>query len=170
MQTAGSFQAKSRLGQAGQALLLVAAWLLAANFSLAVEPWADARLPVTNGLLLWFDASRQNAARGARQFPPLTDGSACDYWFDGSGHECNLSQRIAAFRPRFHQTFTAALLHFDGHDDFLAASKPGLALTNATVFILAAPRSHPGDFRALFAFNQPGRNDFTTGLNLDLGP
>src|SRR6266702_3218465 len=153
-----------------QALLLVAAWLLAANLSLAVEPWTDARLPVTNGLLLWFDASRQNAARGAGQFPPLTDGTACDYWFDGSGHECHLSQRIATFRPRFHQTFTAALLHFDGKDDFLAASKPPIACTNTTVFILAAPRANPGDFRAIFAFNQAGRNDFTTGLNLDLGP
>ncbi len=170
MQTARSFQAKSRLCHAGPALLLVAAWLLAANFSLAVESWTDARLPVTNGLLLWFDASRQNAARGAQQFPPLTDGTACDYWFDGSGHECHLSQRIVAFRPRFHQTFTAALLHFDGQDDFLAASKPPSMYTNATVFILAAPRANPGDFRAFFAFNQAGRNDYTTGLNLDFGP
>jgi hypothetical protein len=139
MLTARFSPAKSKLGHAWRALLLVAA-SLAVNSSLAVEPWTDTRLPVTNGLLLWFDASRQNAARGAQQFPPLTDGTACDYWFDGSGHECHLSQRIAAFRPRFHQTFTAALLHFDGKDDFLAASKPPAACTNATVFILAAPR------------------------------
>ncbi|PYI99836.1 MAG: hypothetical protein DME25_22060 [Verrucomicrobia bacterium] len=42
--------------------------------------------------------------------------------------------------------------------------------TNATVFLVAAPRSNGGVFRAFFGFSQAGRNDYTTGLNLDCGP
>src|SRR5437773_12088886 len=51
----------------------------------SVEAWANPKLPVTDGLVLWLDASRQNAARQARQLPLLADGSELAVWFDGSG-------------------------------------------------------------------------------------
>ena len=36
--------------------------------------------------------------------------------------------------------------------------------------MVAAPFGNPGDFRAFLAMNQTGKNDYTTGLTLDLGP
>ena len=38
-----------------------------------------------------------------------------------------------------------------------------------TVFIAGAPFSNPGGFRALFALGERGRNDYTHGMNIDLG-
>ena len=40
----------------------------------------------------------------------------------------------------------------------------------ATVFLVAAPGSNTGDFRAPFAGHEPGKNDYTSGMNIDLGP
>src|SRR5262249_27357159 len=44
------------------------------------------------------------------------------------------------------------------------------AFSNATVFVVAAPRANAGFFRAFFGLSQAGRNDYLTGLNFDLGP
>src|SRR4051794_5568981 len=67
----------------------------------ATERWADAQLPVKSGLVLWLDASRQNAARQARQLPALSDNGEMDFWFDGSGHGVHVSQGMADARPHF---------------------------------------------------------------------
>src|SRR5688572_11167767 len=89
----------------------------------AVESWTDARLPMTNGLTLWLDVSRQNAARGARELAPLRSWSdAPDYLFDGSGNGRHLNQPLLDARPRFRQEFNGAFLSFDGTNDFLSAS------------------------------------------------
>src|SRR5688572_24636932 len=81
----------------------------------AVEPWADSRLSVTNSLALWFDVSRQNAARGAHELAPLRSWSdAPDYLFDGSGNWRHLSQPLPEARPRFRQEFNGAFLSLDG--------------------------------------------------------
>src|SRR5205085_5591904 len=37
-----------------------------------------------------------------------------------------------------------------------------------TVVIVAAPRSNPGGFRGLVAFNAPDRRDYESGLTVDL--
>jgi putative heme-binding domain-containing protein len=142
---------------------------LACNSS-AAEPWADERLPVTNRLELWFDASRQNAGRGAFQLAPITAWNPVDYLLDGSGHARHLAQLRSDARPKFRQEFTGAYLSFDGKDDALAGSQLGAAFTNLTVFLVAAPRSNAGGFRAFFGLSQAGRNDYLTGVNLDLGP
>ena len=36
--------------------------------------------------------------------------------------------------------------------------------------MLAAPRGNRGGFSALFSTAESGKNDYTSGLNLDLGP
>src|SRR5882762_9208885 len=136
----------------------------------AAEPWADRRLSLTNGLELWFDASDQNAARGALQLAPLASGNSVDYLFDGSAQGRHLTQPVAERRPRFRQEFAGAFLSFDGKDDSLEVSLLGAGWTNVTVFLVAAPRSNAGLFRGFFGFSQAARNDYTTGLNLDLGP
>ena len=135
----------------------------------AVEPWADSRLTITNGLVLWLDVSRQNAARGAAGLPPLQSwNDAPDLLLDSSGNHRDLVQPVLTARPRFRQEFNGAMLSFDGQDDFLAATAPGSLLTNATVLVVAAPRTN-GGFRALLSCNATGRNDYTSGLNLDFG-
>jgi putative heme-binding domain-containing protein len=136
----------------------------------AVEPWSDNRLGITNGLELWFDASRQSAGRSSLQLPSLTAGNAVDYLLDASGRRRHLAQPAPEQRPRFRQEFTGAFLRFDGTNDCLEAALLNVGWTNVTVFLAAAPRSNPGGFRAFFGFSQAGRNDYTSGFNLDFGP
>jgi putative heme-binding domain-containing protein len=124
---------------------------------------------MTNGLALWLDVSRQNAARGAHELAPLRSWSdAPDYLFDGSGNRRHLNQPLLEARPRFRQEFNGAFLSFDGTNDFLTVSGLNVSLSNVTVFAVAAPKQ-VGGYRALLAFNHTGRNDYTSGLNLDLG-
>ncbi len=136
----------------------------------AVEPWSDDGLPVQEGLELWFDCSRQNAARTQLQLPPLPADSSADYLLDGSGHARHLAQQMPGARPRFRRESKTAFLSFDGNGTALTGSLLHGDLTNVTVFVVAAPRSNRGGFRALFALSRAGANDYTTGLNLDLGP
>jgi len=154
------------------ALLLAALSVpaFASTSSGGAEAWADATLPVKSGLVLWLDASRQNAARQARQLPMLADHADVDLWFDGSGRNFHLSQPLSEARPHLHMDSAGAAVAFDGKDDFLLAENLRLALTNATLFIEAAPLSNTGGFRALLAINQFGRNDYTSGFTVDLGP
>src|ERR1051325_2295284 len=140
------------------------------QISRAVEPWADSRLPLTNGLAIWLDVSRQSAARGAAGLTPLqswNDGP--DVLLDGSGNKRHAVQPLLESRPRFRQEFNGAMLSFDGTNDFFSASTVTAAQTNLSVFIVAAPRSNAGFFRAFLGFNAAGQNDYTTGLNFDLG-
>src|SRR5689334_4944986 len=92
--------------------------LLSLLFSLpvrAVEPWADAKLPVKENLELWLDASRENEAR--KDFNPpagkkkrnragtnLGNDSSVDYWHDASGNGRNVHQPVASLRPKFAYT------------------------------------------------------------------
>lgn len=148
-------------------------WALAWVCGLGVqgaEPWADERLPATAGLEMWFDASRQSAGRAALQLPPITSGNPVDYLVDGSGRGRHLQQPRREARPQFRQEFSGAFLNFDGREAVLSRFEPGLAFTNLTVFLVAAPRSNPGDFRGLMALTRAGANDYRAGLNIDLGP
>src|SRR5436190_7270202 len=134
----------------------------------AVESWTDQRLTATNGVILWLDVSRQNAARGLAGLAPLQSwNDAPDVLLDGSGFRRHLSQPLLSCRPKFRQEFNGAMLSFDGTNDFLALSGGNASSPDATVFVVAAPRSNPGYFRAFLGFNAAGQNDYTTGLNLD---
>jgi putative heme-binding domain-containing protein len=133
------------------------------------ESWSDPKLPVSNGLVAWFDTSIQNAAREAAQLAPLSSGSPVDYLLDGSGERRHLTQSVASFRPTFRQSGSHSWLSFDGTDDHLPAVGWNLSLTNATLFVVAAPRTNAGFYRAFLSFNRAGRNDYQSGLNFDLG-
>src|SRR5689334_7442818 len=67
--------------------------------SAAIEPWADARLKLTSGLTAWYDASVQNAARGAAEKNAWKDDSRVDVWQDGSGAKRDLVQPVKEMRP-----------------------------------------------------------------------
>src|SRR5712672_142186 len=108
--------------------------LLLSLSSFGLEPWADSKLSVTNGLALWFDASRETAARQATGLAPLGPGALLDFWQDASGHGRDLNQRLRTARPQFRRMGGTAFLHFDGENDYLArTASPTLQLTNATV-------------------------------------
>jgi len=135
----------------------------------AAEPWTDDRLPVQEGVEMWLDASAQAAARRSLQWPAPAPGGSVDFLLDGSGRARHLAAPAPGARPRFRQESQAAFLSFDGRANALSASFLHGELSNATVFIVAAPRSNRGGFRAFFSFSRAGANDYATGLNLDLG-
>ncbi len=136
----------------------------------AVEPWADSRLPVAEGLIGWYDASVQNAARTNKGKQVWKDGAAVDVWRDGSGAKRDLRQTIKELQPILHFDGELALVEFDGEKTELGAENLGLALKQTTAFVVGAAFSNDGHFRALFSFNRNGQNDFVSGLNLDQGP
>ena len=59
------------------------------------EKWADPALPVTDGLQLWLDAGRLNAARLARGEKEFADGDKVEIWCDASGRGRDLTQKDA---------------------------------------------------------------------------
>src|SRR6186997_3452238 len=92
----------------------VACSLFVLTFSThAIEPWADAKLPVTDGLACWFDASAQKAARSALKLPPA-QAAQLDWWLDGSGNGRHASQPVADFRPVLKTSPGGTAVRFDG--------------------------------------------------------
>ncbi len=136
----------------------------------AAEPWSDDGLPVQEGLEFWFDCSVQNAARQSLQLPSQATDNGTDFLFDGSGRARHLAQAFPEARPRFRREGSAAFLSFEASNDALLASHLRGTLTNATAFVVAAPRSNRGGFRAFFGFGKSGMNDYVSGLNFDFGP
>src|SRR5436305_2889123 len=99
--------------------LLIGILAAAPTAARAAEPWADRNLKVTQGLTLWLDATRLNAARAAAGLPPLTDGTPVETWPDASGQGLHLSQPDAAARPKFQDVDWYRAVRFDGEKTFL---------------------------------------------------
>src|SRR5262249_12418287 len=132
--------------------------------SRAAEPWADARLPVKDGLELWLDAGRLNAARQAQGQAALKTGETVAVWPDASKLGRHVRQDPKTAQPRLVRIGEDWLVRFDGDDDHLRRVGLDRKLDAFTVFLVAAPRANPGDFRAFLAANQPGRRDYETGF------
>ena len=97
-------------------LLLALSFLALTTNAVAVEPWADQKLPVTDGLALWLDASRIDAAaKGAKEKPPA-DGKLA-VWLDGSGNKRHVRQSAPAAQPTLVKAGESAIVRFDGGDD-----------------------------------------------------
>lgn len=135
----------------------------------STETWADAGLREKRGLVLWLDASRQPQAYAAANRAAPGDGRELGVWYDGSGLRRDALQRNRSMQPRFVAAGGGALVRFDGVDDFLAASGVAHELHDFTLFVHAAPRTNRGWFGGLVSANATGRNDYTSGFNLDLG-
>lgn len=135
------------------------------------DPSVDVRLEVRDGLILALDAASLNRAREANGLPALPPSGSLDIWPDSSGARRDLRQRSAEARPKFLSLEgNRAVVRFDGKDDFLANSGPDRSTRALTLFVVASPRTNPGMFSAFFAANAAGKNDYTSGLSLDLGP
>ena len=130
----------------------------------AVEPRADSRLTVREGLELWLDASR------AMEKLSFTGDGQITHWRDASGKGRHLRQENAAAHPKWLKVGEGAVVQFDGVDDHFRATQLGAELKSFTIFIAAAPRQHPGVFRAFLATNAPNERDYQSGLTIDLGP
>lgn len=130
-----------------------------------VARWADPRIPLTDGLALWFDATRENEAREAHYMNRLAEGQAMELWHDSSGNSRHLAQWSNAARPRW----SGGGVEFGGDDYLAALLVPGLESRACTVFVVAAPDGAAGDFPALFSSARREGDDFTSGLTLDFG-
>lgn len=102
--------------------------------------------------------------------PPISSRQPVDFFLETSGMGLVSHQPVADRRPLLVSDGETAYLKFDGKDDFLLFNGQRRSVTNLTVFVLAAPKSNEGDFSGLFATAPAGRNDYTSGFNLDFGP
>ncbi len=139
-------------------------WRLAVFLSGTGWAWG---LP--EGAVLDLDAALQGEARQQAALPPLRDGAPLDRWLELGGTGVALQASRAAM-PQWRSGGTEALVRFDGKDDYLWRTGGRRLAAEATVVVLAAPRGHAGAFSALFSMAEAGKNDYTSGLNLDFGP
>lgn len=126
--------------------------------------------PVKGGLWLYLDAAREPSMRKAAGLPPVANGLPMERWMDVVGGERAVVQPWAAGRPVYRNDEVEAFVRFDGKDDYLSLTGPRRRLKAVTAFVLAAPRSNRGGFSGLLGAGEIGRNDYTSGLNLDQGP
>ena len=135
----------------------------------AVEPWADPKLPVKDGLELWLDAGRIDAtSKAAKEKLPV--GGKLAAWFDGSGKGRHVRQAAEGARPTVMKVGDGAVVRFDGEDDHLRITGGKEELKAFTAFVAVAPRRNPGGFTGFFALNAPNGRDYETGFNIDMGP
>ncbi|MCI0703460.1 MAG: hypothetical protein L0241_20465 [Planctomycetia bacterium] len=136
----------------------------------AVEPWADSKLPVTDGLELWLDAGRIDAAAKATKEKAVVDGKVA-VWLDASGKGRHVKQAVAKAQPTLVRVGEGvAVVRFDGEDDYLRLMGGKDELKAFTVFIVVAPRTNGGGFRGFLALNAPNGRDYETGMTIDMGP
>jgi putative heme-binding domain-containing protein len=135
----------------------------------APEKWRYPGLKVTGGLQLWLDAARQNAARKALGRPALHLGDKVDVCYDASGHGRNVRQTNVQAQPEFYDAEGVVALRFDGEEAHLVLRDLKQRYQEITVFLVVTPFVNPGDFRGFLALNQTGKNDYVSGLTIDMG-
>lgn len=135
-----------------------------------VADWADDGLTVRDGLRLWLDATRLNAGRKANGAAELASGDLVGNWLGAVGTPRDAVQDNESARPELIAVGDSRVIRFDGEDDHFRIVGTGGKLQSATIFIVGAPHSNPGNFRGLFATNAPEQRDYESGLTVDLGP
>lgn len=150
-------------------LLLALSFLAFTTDAVAAEPWADPKLPVADGLALWLDASRIDAAAKGAKEKPAADGKLA-IWLDGSGNKRHVRQAVSASQPMVVKAGESAIVRFDGDDDHFRFTGGKEELGEFTTFLVVAPRRNLGGFQGFLAFNAPNSRDYETGLNIDMGP
>lgn len=126
--------------------------------------------PVKDGLVLWLDAEAQADLRRAQSLPAISHLGPVDMILDGSGKGRHALQMTAERRPMGVSDGETSFWKFDGKDDLLSITGARQLSPAATIFVLAAPRANAGNFSGLFGTAEAGKNDYTSGLNLDFGP
>jgi hypothetical protein len=132
-----------------------------------LQPWGDTQLPVTRGLVHWFDASAINRWRSARGEPQLSDNQPLGSWPDSVDSASHAGQRDAAQQPRYRKAAERPYVEFDGADDYLVATQPSRRTRSWTAMLVVRP-NHNQDWPGLLSANAPGKNDYQSGMNIDL--
>jgi putative heme-binding domain-containing protein len=135
-----------------------------------VPEWADRRLPHTEGLLLWLDASAQAGAARALGVKSRNTGDSLEYWYDSSGFGRNVRQPDAEARPTFRLEDGIGSIRFNGHGANFSLGNLGLSAKNLTTILVVAPFQNAGNFRGMISMRAKGQDDFISGMNVDLGP
>jgi putative heme-binding domain-containing protein len=130
----------------------------------SAEKWADPRLPVTQGLEFWFDASRATGEE------PVPEDGRISVWKDASGNRFDALQSSTEARPVVMKVGTESIVRFDGRDDFLRYVSQARTSQNVTIFIVGAPRHNLGAFAGVLALNARDQRDYLSGIALDQGP
>ncbi|MBA4104163.1 MAG: hypothetical protein C0485_00265 [Pirellula sp.] len=152
------------------ACLIVASLLNAAAGSGAEQPaWVNPELTVTDGLVLWVDASVQSAALALFGIGEYATDAPVEKWLDGSGYDRHLLQPDEKNRPKIRVDGRLAAMRFDGRSAHLSLKDAGLQFDELTIFIVAAPFSNEGIFRGLLSMHAEGESDFLSGINIDQG-
>ena len=148
-------------------LLISAAVAPPANGQIAA--WADKNLQVQNGLQLWLDASRVNESRSTAHLSALASGDVVSAWPDSTKGR-NLEQANVKSQPTLVRVGESWVMRFDGDDDHFRLTNTGVQLNAASVFMVVAPHTNPGDYRGFFSTNAAAHRDYESGMTLDLGP
>lgn len=138
--------------------------------TLAIAGVRAAELPVNEGLLLHLDARGQPLLRQAAELAGIANATPLDRWLDSSSNALAAVQPVAISRPVFRADDVEAFVRFDGKDDFLSVPSARRRVKDITLVVLAAPRGNHGLFSGMFGAAVAGKNDYTSGLNLDQGP
>ncbi|MEZ6124548.1 MAG: ThuA domain-containing protein [Planctomycetaceae bacterium] len=125
----------------------------------AAGSYAQEGVPVTSGLKVHLSPERLSS--------PDTPAAA---WPSVAEPAFEFRQPDPDRQPQVIAVAGTSILRFDGEDDVLRATSTGLSASSATVFLVAAVQSNPGEFRGLLAGNAPGRRDYESGMTIDLGP
>jgi putative heme-binding domain-containing protein len=138
--------------------------------AMPVQPkWADERLTYREGLELWLDVNKQGEAWSVAQNRPLIVGQQVDVVFDSSGWQRDARQDQETAFPLVDTFAGQRVLKFDGIDDFLRIDF-GEVYGELTLFAVVSAHKNAGLFRSFLSAAKRSRNDYTTGLNIDLGP
>lgn len=132
-------------------------------------PGADAPRNSTS-LILHVSARDQRTLRQQASLSPIQNGQAIDLLLDGANNKRIAKQPLAERRPLMVSGEEEAFLTFDGRDDFLTIDNERRLSPELTVLLLAAPAANPGMFTGMLACSELGKNDFSSGMNLDFGP
>ncbi|MGB7326506.1 MAG: hypothetical protein WBD31_16650, partial [Rubripirellula sp.] len=132
----------------------VAAWLL-------LQPWCQAQPPVVDGLVVQLDVV------GLAQ---ESNSPSVDSWKNGVAAQEFSSGGDASETPQLVKVGDSFVVRFDGDDVLRCVGNRVAPNSSMSVFVVAAPHENLGDFRGIVAANAPGRRDYESGFNMDLGP
>ncbi|MFO0940359.1 MAG: hypothetical protein U0930_06280 [Pirellulales bacterium] len=132
-------------------------------------------VPVTDGLVVHFDATRIDATTNltdanTKQNDAKAEGKPIRKWSSLATGGFIAQASDESKQPKLLQVGDGWVVRFDGEDDVLRVTETNLELSEATIFVVAAAHQNPGDFRGLFASNGPMQRDYESGVTIDLGP
>lgn len=150
-------------------LAAVAAIAFRTDGAVAAADEAVGTLAVQDGLEYWYDAGQIAASATESEEGPEGETVRVKKWLDASGNGRHAVQSEPSCQPQLVTIGDSRIVRFDGIDDHLRFTDSDLDVDAATVFVVAAPQTNAGSFRAFLAANAKGQSDFRTGFTIDQG-